>query len=81
MLVIELSIHWEFIKFSGVSSHKIQIILSDHSMLTALRRDSDIVNLFLFGHKEISTEKNSLIFEMAQIYINASERFSSISLQ
>ena len=51
----------------------------DHSLLTALRTDSDIVNLFLFGHKELSTEKNTLIFEMAQTYINASERFSSIS--
>ena len=60
--------------------HKMVDIL-DHSLLTALRKDSDIVNLFLFGHKELSTEKNTLIFEMAQTYINASERFSSISLQ
>ncbi len=60
--------------------HKMVDIL-DHSLLTALRTDSDIVNLFLFGHNELSTEKNKLIFEMAQTYINASERFSSISLQ
>ncbi len=30
----------------------------DHSLLTALKRDSDIVNLFLFGHKDLNTEKN-----------------------
>ncbi len=52
-----------------------------HSLLTTLRTDSDIVNLFLFGHKELNSDKNRLIFEMAQTYINASERFSSISLQ
>ena len=52
-----------------------------HSLLTALRTDRDIVSLFLFGHKELSSDKNRLIFEMAQTYINASERFSSISLQ
>ena len=60
--------------------HKMVDIL-DHSLLTALRTDSDIVNLFLFGHKELSTDKNRLIFEKAQTNINASERFSSISLQ
>ena len=44
--------------------HKMVDIL-DHSLLTALRTDSAIVNLFLFGHKELSTDKNRLIFEMA----------------
>ena len=60
--------------------HKMVDIL-DHTLLTALKTDSDIVNLFLFGHKELSTDKNRLNFEMAQTYINVSVRFSSISLQ
>ncbi len=53
----------------------------DHSLLTGLRHDSDIVDLFLHGHKDLSHEKNKLIFKMALTYINSSERFSSSALQ
>ena len=53
----------------------------NHSVLVGLRKDSDIVNLFLFGHKDLSHDKNELIFKMAQTYINQSERFSSSSLR
>ena len=53
----------------------------NHSVLVGLRKDSDIVNLFLFGHKDLSHDKNELIFEMAQTYINQSERFSSSTLR
>ena len=60
--------------------HKMVDIL-DFDMLSSLKRDSDIVNLFLFGHKDLSYDKNRLIFEMAQTYINSSDRFSSKSLQ
>ncbi len=30
----------------------------DHSLLTGLKRDSDIVDLFLHGHKDLSHDKN-----------------------
>ncbi len=60
--------------------HKMVDIL-DFDMLSSLKRDSDIVKLFLFGHKDLSYDKNRLIFEMAQTYINSSDRFSSKSLQ
>ncbi len=53
----------------------------DHSVLVGLKKDSDIVNLFLFGHKDLSHDKNELIFKMAQTYINQSERFSSSELR
>ena len=59
--------------------HTMVDILDDH-LLTTLTRDSDIVNLFLFGHNELSFDKNMLVFKMAQTYINDSERFSSNSL-
>ena len=52
-----------------------------NNLLATLRKDSDIVNLFLYGHNDLSYDKNRLIFKMAQTYINASERFSSTSLQ
>ncbi len=48
----------------------------DHDILVTLRTDSDIVNLFLFGHRDLSQDKNELIFDMAQTYINQTERFS-----
>ena len=60
--------------------HTMVDILDDH-LLTTLTRDSDIVKLFLFGHSELSFDKNILVFKMAQTYINNSERFSSNSLQ
>ncbi len=60
--------------------HSMVDILDDH-LLTTLTRDSDIVNLFLFGHTGLSFDKNMLIFKMAQTYINNTERFSSGSLQ
>ncbi len=55
-------------------------ILDDH-LLTTLKRDSDIVSLFLNGHPKLSQEKNSLIYKMAMTYILRSDRFSSSSLQ
>ncbi len=60
--------------------HTMVEILDNH-LLTTLIRDSDIVNLFLFGHNELSFDKNMLVFKMVQTYINNSERFSSSSLQ
>ncbi len=48
----------------------------DQDILVTLRTDSDIVNLFLFGHRDLSQDKNELIFDMAQTYINQTERFS-----
>ncbi len=63
-----------------IEMYHTMIDILDHNLLTALRRDSDIVNLFLYGHKELSLEKNRLIFQMAQTYINSSERFSLASL-
>ncbi len=60
--------------------HTMVEILDNH-LVTTLTRDSDIVNLFLFGHNELSFDKNMLVFKMAQTYINNSERFSSSSLQ
>ena len=53
----------------------------DHSLLTSLKHDSDIVNLFLYGHKDLSHKRNELIFKMALTYINSSERFSLSTLQ
>ncbi len=53
----------------------------DHSVLVNLKKDSDIVNLFLFGHSDLSHDKNELVFKMAQTYINQSERFSSSGLR
>ncbi len=60
--------------------HRMIDILDDH-LLTTLKKDSDIVSLFLHGHPELSHDKNILIYAMAQTYINKSERFSSNSLQ
>ena len=47
--------------------HTMVDILDNH-LLTTLTRDSDIVNLFLFGHTELSFDKNILVFKMAQTY-------------
>ncbi len=60
--------------------HSMVDILDDH-LLTTLKKDSDIVNLFLHGHSQLSHDENLRIYAMAQTYINKSERFSSNSLQ
>ncbi len=60
--------------------HTMVDILDNH-LLTALTKDSDIDNMFLFGHTELSFDKNILVFKKAQTYINNIERFSSSSLQ
>ena len=60
--------------------HAMVDILDNH-LLTTLTRDSDIVDLFLFGHPNLSFDKNKLISKMAQTYIINSERFSCGSLQ
>ncbi len=60
--------------------HTMVDILDDH-LLISLKKDSDIVNLFLHGHAELSYDKNILIYKMAMTFINKSERFSSDSLQ
>ena len=64
-----------------IEMYHTMIEILDNNLLTALRRDSDIVDLFLHGHKDLSHDKNILIMKMAQTYINASERLSSTSLQ
>ncbi len=56
--------------------HRMIDILDDH-LMTTLKKDSDIVSLFLHGHPELSHDKNLRIYSMAQTYINKSERFSS----
>ena len=60
--------------------HSMVDILDEH-LLISLKRDGDIVNLFLHSHPELSDDKNILIFKMAMTFSNKSERFSSGSLQ
>ncbi len=63
-----------------IEMYHTMIDILDNHLLTTLTRDSDIVNLFLFGHTELSFDKNILVFKMAQTYINNTDRFSSSSL-
>ena len=49
--------------------HHTMVDILDHSLLTGLRHDSDIVDLFLHGHKDLSRDKSKLIFKMALTYI------------
>ncbi len=45
-----------------IAMYHSMIDILDFDMLSSLKRDSDIVNLFLFGHKDLSYDKNRLIF-------------------
>ncbi len=64
-----------------IEMYHTMVDILDNYLLTTLTRDSDIVNLFLSGHTKLSSDKNMLVFKMAQTYINSTERFSSSSLQ
>ncbi len=61
-----------------IEMYKAMVEILDNYLLVALTRDSDIANLFLYGHKHF--DKNILIFKMPQTYIISTERFSSSSL-
>ena len=64
-----------------IDMYHTMISILDHSLLVKLRHDSDIVDLFLHGHKDLSHDKNKLVFKMALTYINSTESFSSGTLQ
>ncbi len=63
-----------------IEMYKSMVDILDNHLLVTLTRDSDIANLFLYGHKDLCLDKNILIFKMAQTYIISTERFSSSSL-
>ncbi len=64
-----------------IEMYRTMMDILDEHLLTTLKRDSDIVSLFLNGHSKLSQEKNNLIYKMAMTYIIRSDRFSSSSLQ
>ena len=66
---------------AGIEMYHSMVDILDNPLLTSLKKDSDIVSLFLHGHPELNHEKNTLIYKMAMTFINNSERFSSNSLQ
>ncbi len=37
--------------------------------MTSVRKDSDVVSLFLHGHPDLNKEKNILIYKMAMTFI------------
>ena len=63
-----------------IEMYKDMVEILDNHLLTTLTRDSDIANLFLYGHNDLCLDKNILMFKMAQTYIINTERFSSSSL-
>ena len=64
-----------------IEMYKTMVEILDDHLLMSLKKDSDIVSLFLHGHQDLSYDKNSLIYMMAMTYIIHSDRFSLGSLQ